>query len=59
MSGRADKMRPVMRRARHPPSAHAVRFGVQCAGLTLGASAPIGAAALTLQNATYDDVAYW
>jgi hypothetical protein len=36
-----------------------VRFGGECAGLTLGASAPIGAAALILQNAAYDDVAHW
>ena len=36
-----------------------VRFGGQCAGLTLGAFAPIGAAALTFQNGAYDDVARW
>jgi hypothetical protein len=46
-------------RARHPPSAAPVRCGGQCAGLTLGASAPIGATALTLQNAAYDDVRDW
>ncbi len=55
---RADTTRPVMHRVRHPPSAAPVRCGGQCAGLTVGASAPIGATALTFQNAVYDGVGH-
>ena len=54
----ADTTRPVMHRGRHPPSAAPVRCGGRCAGLTLGASAPVGATALTFQNAVYDGVGH-
>jgi hypothetical protein len=35
----------------HPPSSALVRFGHQCSGVSLGASAPVGAPALAVQNA--------